>query len=152
MLNYKILENKNIIKNNGEVYLDLLSTSFNKSILPKGNLLMVNKYYIARPDLISLACYGTDEYADIICKLNNISNPFELNEEDILFIPDIDYLRNCIINKGKTSSDLIKTVDEEIYVNSSPYQKRKNEKRSPNEQLIGEKTFTVDKSLGIVFY
>lgn len=152
MLNYKILENKNIIKNNGEVYIDLLSTSFNKSILPKGNLLMVNKYYVARPDLISLACYGTDEYADIICKLNNISNPFELNEEDILFIPDIDYLRNCIINKGKTNSDLIKTVDEEIYINSSPYQKQKNDKRSPNEQLIGDKTFTIDKSLGIVFY
>ena len=152
MLNYRIIENKSIINNKGEKYIDLLSNTFDKSIIPRGELLIVNKYYIARPDLISLACYGTDEYADIICKLNGISNPFEMNENDILFIPEIDYLHNCIFNKGHTQSDIIKEESDEIYVNASTYQKKKNEKRSPNEQTIGEKTFTIDKSLGIVFY
>lgn len=152
MLNYRIIENKSIINNKGEKYIDLLSNTFDKSIIPRGELLIVNKYYIARPDLISLACYGTDEYADIICKLNGISNPFEMNENDILFIPEIDYLHNCIFNKGHTQSDIIKEESDEIYVNESTYQKKKNEKRSPNEQTIGEKTFTIDKSLGIVFY
>jgi hypothetical protein len=47
---------------------------------------------------------------------------------------------------------VIKQESDEIYVNASTYQKKKNEKRSPNEQTIGEKTFTIDKSLGIVFY
>lgn len=152
MLNYRIIENKNVINNKGENYIDLLSNTFDKSIIPKGELLVVNKYYIARPDLISLACYGTDEYADIICKLNGISNPFEMNENDILFIPEIDYLHNCVFSKGHSQSDVIKQESDEIYVNASTYQKKKNEKRSPNEQTIGEKTFTIDKSLGIVFY
>jgi len=152
MLNYRIIENKNVITNKGENYIDLLSTTFDKSIIPKGELLVVNKYYIARPDLISLACYGSDRYADIICKLNGISNPFEMNENDILFIPEIDYLHNCIFSKGQNQSDIIKEESDEIHINTSTYQKKKNEKRSPNEQTIGEKTFTIDKSLGIVFY
>ena len=31
-------------------------------------------------------------------------------------------------------------------------QKRKNEQRSPNEQVFGDSNYIIDKSLGLVFY
>jgi hypothetical protein len=47
---------------------------------------------VARPDLISLATYNDASYADLICKLNGISNMFELNEDDVIVIPTYDYI------------------------------------------------------------
>ena len=103
--------------------------------------------------MISLAVYGDDRYADIICKLNGISNPFELNENNILFIPTFEYL-NFIIDKtgnGKTTS---KIEDEDVITSSNKIgaQKEKNEKRSPSQQLVGDTNYIIDKSLGVVFY
>ena len=79
MLDYKILDYKSKINKNNDTYIDLMSDSFNmSSVAFDGQVIIVNKYYVARPDLVSLAIYGTDDYADIICKINGISNPFPL--------------------------------------------------------------------------
>lgn len=154
MLDYRILANKNKIKLNGEDAYDLLSgKSFVDMKLSNGNFVVVNKYYVARPDLISLACYGEDMYGDIICKVNGISNPFELNEDDLLFIPSIDFVRENTKMLNSQNNDLIDDADnEEIVQKVSSYQKKPLEERTPNQQLVGDKNFVVDKSLGLVFY
>ena len=154
MLDYRILANKNKIKLNGEAVYDLLSgKSFVDMKLSNGNFVVVNKYYVARPDLISLACYGEDMYGDIICKVNGISNPFELNEDDLLFIPSIDFVRENTKMLNSQNNDLIDDADnEEIVQKVSSYQKKPLEERTPNQQLVGDKNFVVDKSLGLVFY
>lgn len=154
MLDYRILANKNKIKLNGEDVYDLLSgKSFVDMKLSNGNFVVVNKYYVARPDLISLACYGEDMYGDIICKVNGISNPFELNEDDLLFIPSIDFVRENTKMLNSQNNDLIDDADnEEIVQKVSSYQKKPLEERTPNQQLVGDKNFVVDKSLGLVFY
>lgn len=151
-MDYKLLRNKNIVMYKGEKCYDLLSKTFNKDINPKGTLIIVNKHYVARPDLISLALYNEDTYADIICKVNGISNPFEINENDYLFIPSLDYIRECILTPNNTKDDFIDDENDEIIVKESNYQKKLNEKRSPNEQVVGEKSFVIDKSLGVIFY
>ena len=93
MLDYNILSQKpdiTVVKNGEYVtYKDLLSQTYNGNFIQGGRIVYVEKYYIARPDLISLAVYGDDKYADIICKINGISNPFELNEGMYLYTPDI---------------------------------------------------------------
>ena len=154
MLDYKILANKNKINLKGEYIYDLLSgKSFVDMKLNNGNFVVVNKYYVARPDLISLACYGEDMYGDIICKVNGISNPFELNEDDLLFIPSIDFIRENTKSLNSKNNDLIDDADnEEIVQKVSSYQKKPTEERKPNQQLVGDKNFVVDKSLGLVFY
>ena len=154
MLDYRILANKNKIKLNGEDVYDLLSgKSFVDMKLSNGNFVVVNKYYVARPDLISLACYGEDMYGDIICKVNGISNPFELNEDDLLFIPSIAFVRENTKMLNSQNNDLIDDADnEEIVQKVSSYQKKPLEERTPNQQLVGDKNFVVDKSLGLVFY
>jgi hypothetical protein len=40
-----------------------------------------------RPDLISVLYYGTENYADILCKYNGISNPFSLIRDQLIRIP-----------------------------------------------------------------
>ena len=154
MLDYRILANKNKIKLNGEDVYDLLSgKSFVDMKLSNGNFVVVNKYYVARPDLISLACYGEDMYGDIICKVNGISNPFELNEDDLLFIPSIDFVRENTKMLNSQNNDLIDDADnEEIVQKVSSYQKKSLEEITSNQQLVGDNNFVVDKSLGLVFY
>ena len=153
MLDYKILDYKSKINKNNDTYIDLMSDSFNmSSVAFDGQVIIVNKYYVARPDLVSLAIYGTDDYADIICKINGISNPFELNENDILFLPDIEFIRNCC-KQSSSKSEIVETEDEILIPKkTNNFQKKKNERRSSNEQLEGEQNYVIDKSLGLVFY
>lgn len=153
MLDYKILANKSIETINGRKMYDLLSGSFTQYKEGNGQMIMVNKYYVARPDLISLAVYGSDEYADILCKVNGISNPFEMNEDDLLFLPDIDFIRECSKIKKNFKNDFIKDEDNDEIINKvSSYQKLPSDNRTPNQQLVGEENFVIDKSLGLVFY
>lgn len=42
----------------------------------------------ARPDLVSIRVYGEDTYQDQICKMNGIPNPYALNVDDVLVIPN----------------------------------------------------------------
>ena len=156
MLDYNILKYKPNIEINNETGIDLLFKSFNKYIDNLDiteNFVYVNEYYIARPDLISLAVYGDDKYADIICKINGISNPFELNEGNILYIPPLEQIANIINN-----NQIIKNTERiksDLSISSSGKigaQKEKNEKRSPSQQIVGDKNYIIDKSLGIIFY
>ena len=153
MLDYKLINYKPTITKDNETYIDLLSKTFNEEMTASFSPVIVNKYYIARPDLISLALYGDDKYGDIICKINGISNPFELNEDMVLLVPNVEYLNDCIMNNQKPSSiienpktDTIRTVDK------NNMQKHVNDLRSPNQQIIGDSNYVIDKSLGIVFY
>ena len=120
-----------------------------------GQFVEVNEYYVARPDLVSLAIYGEDKYADIICKVNGISNPFELNEGQIIFLPTYETINNIYItnNKHKKTEVINKESKTKISLDSKiGAQKRKDERRSPSQQLIGDKNYIIDKSLGVVFY
>ena len=153
MLEYKLLDHKPLIKKGNEQYQDLLCKTFDEKQVFTSTPLIVNKYYVARPDLISLALYGDDRYADILCKINGISNPFELNEDDIIIVPNVEYLNECL-DKSNNGSDLIEDSKKETIqkIDKNNKQKNKNETRSPNEQIIGDSNFVIDKSLGIVFY
>lgn len=154
MLDYKILEYKRTLKNKGVKYIDLLSKSFDKDLPVQGTVVVVNKYYVARPDLLSLAIYGTDSFADALCKVNGISNPFELNENDVLIAPELEYIEEYSKVFDTGGSELIKEDEEsdEILKVKNTMQKRPNERRSSNEQLVGQANYIVDKSIGIILY
>jgi hypothetical protein len=159
MLDYNILTAKPYIKlpyefeNNSNTTLckDLFSKvlDYSKISVFDCKVVEVTKDYIARPDLISLAVYGTDKYADIICKINGISNPFELNTGMILFIPDLTNIQT-ICSQGKISS----TIDDGQHITNveKTNQKQKRESRSPAEQVVGESTFIIDRTNKIVYY
>ena len=45
---------------------------------------------VGRIDMIARKYYGGDSFAEMILKYNNISNPFSINEGDVLKIPQPD--------------------------------------------------------------
>ena len=178
MLDYIVLNKKPIVQtvkdNQLVTYKDLLTKSLFTDIDDNnGKMIIVEKYYVARPDLISLAVYGDDKYGDMLCKLNGLSNPFELNEGMILYIPDITTL-NKFYASIDTESDILEefkhlknenpfniyssdytgnnSIDETIEKKKKNLQKYKNERRSPGEQTVSDTNYVIDRSLGVVIY
>lgn len=164
MLTYDTLLNKGhlIDSENGE-YIDLLSNSLKpydqdseewKGIFNGARRVVVSKYYVARPDLISLAVYKDDQFADLICKINGISNPFELNEDMILLLPSRYKLESIKNSTGATTgSDMVSTsTSTTISSTDQGNKKLKNERRSPAEATVEDSNYTIDYELGVVFY
>lgn len=148
MIQHTVINNKKNIHSDwlSDDIINLMDPTF---IIPSKydyEILEVTEKYLARPDILSKDIYGDVMYSDLICKLNGISNPFELNVGTILVIPSPD----CITEFMK-----IPTVDECDDTNKSvnkPVAKRKNEKRKANESVIGDTRFRIDKTKGIVIY
>lgn len=101
--------------------------------------------YIGRPDLISLDAYGDATFADIICKLNGISNPFELNVGMVIIVPSPSDVIN-FIQRPPISEQ------ESVANDPAPSPKKKTEKRQANEAIVGDRRFKIDPSKGIVIY
>jgi len=91
-MNIKSLTLKNTIIDDitGESYFDLTAPSFKyKSEYGIKGLHYVSFDQAGRIDLISEQYFGTGEYVDAICIVNNIFNPFSIEEGDILIIPNL---------------------------------------------------------------
>lgn len=93
------LKNKIIEERTGEFYYDLTAPSFiYDSDLGIRSLHYVMQDQIGRIDKISEIYYGSGEFVDALCVVNNIFNPFTVQEGDVLVIPnlsrkDLVYLR-----------------------------------------------------------
>lgn len=154
MLDYQTLNRKPPIDRdiNGEniQYIDLAAPTLNKNfVLNDVTAVSISEDYIARPDLVSFAVYGTDEYTDVICKVNGISNPFELGEGMVLLLPDIQTIKDMFL---KGVSKTISSDDENINKLARSYQKAKNQRRNTAEQLVGERNYIIDKNKGLIIY
>jgi hypothetical protein len=145
MLFHTVLNNKNTIKSNwlSDNIYDLAEQTF---IIPKlysYEVLEVDEKYIARPDLLSYDIYGDTLYGDILCKINGISNPFELNKGMLLIIPSPDNILDFVTKD--LSNDEVKDLNK-------PITKTKKEKRKANEAVVGDTRFKIDSNRGIVIY
>ena len=156
MLNYASLASKpemsRIIDGKKVSYKDLLCHTLNdeESVFEGIEFIRVIDDYVARPDLISLAVYGTDQYADILCKINGISNPFELNEGMILLIPNLSTI--TFFYKSRSASATFESDSTPISSTKKNFQKAKSERRRPAEQTVGSKNFVVDLSNKMIIY
>ena len=134
------------------VYKDLLCNTLSdeEPVFDGIEFIRVTDDYVARPDLISLAVYGTDQYADILCKINGISNPFELNTGMILLIPNASTI--TFFYKSRSASSIFETDSTPISSTKKNFQKTKAERRRPSEQTVGSKNFVVDLSNKMIIY
>jgi hypothetical protein len=84
------LKNKLVDEKTGEFYFDLTAPSFiyEADLGVKGVHYVVHDQ-IGRIDKISEIYFGSTEFVDAICVVNNIFNPFALAEGDILIIPNL---------------------------------------------------------------
>jgi len=84
------LKNKLVDERTGEYYFDLTAPSFiyNENLGISG-LHYVTPDQVGRIDKISYLYYGSTDYVDAICVVNNIFNPFTIQEGDFLVIPNL---------------------------------------------------------------
>ena len=149
MLNYSTLNFKTPIHSDylGEDLYNMLDYTFEIPNEYSYNVFNVTHEYIARPDLISYDAYGDTMFADIICKLNGISNPFELNEGMKLIVPSPDYIKAFIVEPS------IKDKDDNWGPDSQKNKPiAKSSKMLANIAIVGDTRFIIDKSNGIIIY
>ena len=145
MIFHTVLNNKNIIHSEwlDEDIYNLVDSSFIVPKLYSYEILEVTEKYIARPDLISKDIYGDTIYSDLLCKLNGISNPFELNKGMLLVIPSPNNIMEFMFKPSNS---------EEQELTNKPVVKTKKDKRKANEAVVGDSRFKLDPTKGIVIY
>lgn len=91
-MNIKSLTLKNTLIDDrtGESYYDLSAPSFlYVSEYGVKAIHYVTQEQAGRIDLVVDLYFGTGEYIDAVCIVNNIFNPFSVNEGDVLVIPNL---------------------------------------------------------------
>lgn len=149
MIFHTVLNNKQTIHSDwlNDNIINLNDPTFNIPASYQYEIIEVSEKYIARPDLLSLDAYGDTLYADILCKLNGISNPFELNKGMLLVIPSPDSIMDFM--KVPSPQELDASFDNDV---AKPLLKTRKEKRKANEAVVGDTRFKIDKTRGIVIY
>ena len=149
MLENPLLSNKSEIKSDilKEQIINLLDKTFS---IPKEfgyNVVETTSDYIARMDLLSKQLYGTEKYQDVLCKINGISNPFELNEGEIVICPEITDMPYFYYVEENEERD-----PESNKAMNKPVAKGKKEKRKPNEAIVGDKRYKIDPTRKVIIY
>ena len=148
MLRNSLLEDKRLKKysKTQEDMIDLLSKTFVFSTNFEYKLVEVTEMSVGRPDILSKIVYNDDQYGDLICKINGISNPLELNIGQVLLVPETPYLKNFMTKETEDIDDLLK--DSSL----RPVPKKKKEKRKSNEAIEGDVRYKIDSSNRIIVY
>ena len=127
------LKNKLTLDKTGEGYWDLTAPSFiYDADLGVRALHYVTQDQVGRIDKISEVYFGSGEFIDAICVVNNIFNPFSVNEGDILIIPNLK--RKDIVYK-KPNPAVTPSAPQEAYVDTG----RQSEKDQGRMQRLIEK-------------
>ena len=135
------LKNKLIDEVTGEFYYDLTAPSFiYEADLGVHALHYVLPDQVGRIDKISNIYFGSGEFIDAICVVNNIFNPFSIQEGDILIIPN---LRRPDLVYKRPSPASRPTPTQEPYVDTG----RQSQKDQSRIQRLIEKA--KEKSNGV---
>lgn len=150
----KVLAQKNEFYSEylGENIINLLDRSFDIPSNYSAHLYKVEEEYEGRPDLLSFDIFGDERYADIICKLNGISNPYELAAGQYLLIPSLAATEGFYISPANEWREPTVPQDSEVTKRLIPILKKKTDKRKPNEAIVGDKRFNIDPISKIVIY
>jgi hypothetical protein len=156
-LNYQTLYFKPTIvvdgsRNQDNAIKDLLCRTWRNDVSPYPTTpIVISNGYECRPDLVSLAVYGTDDYGDLICKYNGIS-PFELNAGMVIYAPDVSWIEKSIDTRELDSCRL---ADDKVTIEKEPSSnaKQKASARFSSDIAVGDSPqFIIDKTTGVIIY
>jgi len=134
------LDSKPIVTRDDKTQIkDLTATMFDLATMNyvKYNVYRVPAEFAMRPDLIAGAVYNNSKYAEIILKFNGISNPFSIQGDDIILIPNLDSAQKLVKNTQKgTAADSGKAIrDSYKYIDPTKIPKR--DSTFDNRQIVG---------------
>lgn len=104
MLLIETLRNKPEIEKNGELIRDLTNPSveFRGEMFVIGTA-VIGRDLVMRPDLVAKEYFRNSNKFDYILKFSGVSNPFSIDEGDVLLIPSDEDMK--IAFKPKTTKD-----------------------------------------------
>ena len=89
MLSIDILEAKQEKVINGQSIMDIVAPSLNNTIVPNyTKAVITTEEMVMRPDLAAQMYCGSHNKVGVLLKLNSISNPFSIDVNEVLLIPD----------------------------------------------------------------
>ena len=102
MFNNTIDKKPTFQKPDGKIIRDLTKSIFDFNIesFVTYKAYRVPSEYVMRPDLISQAVYNNNGYAELILKYNGISNPFTINQNDVILVPGLDGVKKSLKGQG----------------------------------------------------
>ena len=145
------IDKKNTYTNNDGIELvDLSDSIFNSNLKAVTcSFYKVTKEMQMRPDLLSIASFGEDTYAEMIIKYSEICNPFAIEEDDVIAVPSL----NSIYNEVKDVILSNNTEDEGTYNLVKNYHKYIDKSKVPSNMgsqtspVQGNKNATQNKNI-----
>ena len=145
------IDKKNTYTNNDGIELvDLSDSIFNSNLKAVTcSFYKVTKEMQMRPDLLSIASFGEDTYAEMIIKYSEICNPFAIEEDDVIAVPSL----NSVYNEVKDVILSNNTEDESTYNLVKNYHKYIDKSKVPSNMgsqtspVQGNKNATQNKSI-----
>jgi hypothetical protein len=113
-LNFKHITEKLEIEKDGEQIVDLTTRSYNQiENSDYRNRYIVDSKLVMRPDLLSYEINGNLDFTDLL-KTNKISNPFTLDQDDIILL---QYRGDVLLVSPKNIDSESKNDVRSFYVN-----------------------------------
>ena len=138
------------INNDGIELVDLSDSIFNSNLKAVTcSFYKVTKEMQMRPDLLSIASFGEDTYAEMIIKYSEICNPFAIEEDDVIAVPSL----NSVYNEVKDVILSNNTEDESTYNLVKNYHKYIDKSKVPSNMgsqtspVQGNKNATQNKNI-----
>ncbi len=139
--------------NDNNEIVDLTKSIFAKSAGGLNTYVTVklDETFAMRADKAAFHEYGTDEYTEYILKYSGVSNPFSINGDDILFIPDPQDAENQMADVEEQEAKAVdqvkvyyKFTNKDFKSDSTSYDNLANKKIPSAVLKTGEPTgFTV---------
>ena len=121
-----ILDLKDFLLKDDIVIFDFLENNFKVSFEPLDiqitKIFLIDETHLGRPDNVSSSAFGSNDYIDIILKFNNICNPFSMQLNDIILVPQLSQAMLKYIKAKKTTTVVNNT--KELYLDSSKASKQ----------------------------
>lgn len=100
------------------------------------NIYKVPKEFEMRPDLISASVYNNTLYAEYILKFNGISNPFTIQEGDMILIPNLGTMEAIRAKPEGVDIDGAKAI-RNSYKYIDPLKIPKTDTNFQDRQIVG---------------
>jgi len=128
------------IRPDGAIVRDLTQTMFelkNRNYIAY-NIFRVPKDYVMRPDLISKSVYNNSLYAEMILKYNGISNPFSIDEGEVILIPNLESTQDALKSKvgADTEDSASKIRNSYKYIDPTKIPKKSKEEKQFDKRSI----------------
>jgi hypothetical protein len=116
MIDIDILENKPEVIINGQTIMDITARSVNPDIIPGfSKFIFTNEEMVMRADLAAHMLCGSHNRIGTLLKLNSIGNPFSLNSNEFLFIPDTETINKLSRRpQGEEPQDIRKSFRKQL--------------------------------------